>query len=100
LLAFDEDRLATVQLHTEPAAVLQLVKPCVRCPIPNIDPATGTSTPAVGDVLQSFRANARMKGAVTFGMNAIIAPPAPGVGEDAQEPLLQVGQRVTGCYAF
>jgi uncharacterized protein YcbX len=51
---------------------LKLVKPCARCPIPDVDPATGEPGHAVGDVLASYRADARMKGALTFGMNAVI----------------------------
>jgi len=51
---------------------LKLVKPCARCPIPDVDPATGEPGHAVGDVLASYRADARMNGALTFGMNAVI----------------------------
>jgi uncharacterized protein YcbX len=48
------------------------VKPCARCPIPNVDPATAESSPEVGDTLQGYRQDARLNGAVTFGMNAIV----------------------------
>jgi uncharacterized protein YcbX len=48
------------------------VKPCARCPIPNVDPATALSSPEVGDALQGYRQDARLNGAVTFGMNAIV----------------------------
>jgi uncharacterized protein YcbX len=51
---------------------LKLVKPCARCPIPDVDPATGEPGHAVGDVLASYRADARMNCALTFGMNAVI----------------------------
>ncbi len=51
---------------------MKFVKPCARCPIPDIDPATGVSGHAVGDVLQQYRADKRLNGALTFGMNAII----------------------------
>jgi uncharacterized protein YcbX len=50
---------------------LKPVKPCARCPIPNVDPATASS-PEVGDTLQGYRQDARLNGAVTFGMNAIV----------------------------
>ena len=73
-------------------AGLQLVKPCARCPIPNIDPATAASHPGVGDALQAYRQDARVNGAVTFGMNAIVTQ---GVGA-----ILRVGQSVQGHYAF
>jgi uncharacterized protein len=101
LLAHDEDRWGVLTIHTgQAAAALRLVKPCPRCPIPNIDPITGVSTPAVGDVLQGYRWDARLGGAVTFGMNAIIVPGVPGVGIDAIGPLLKVGQRVSADYVF
>lgn len=100
LLPHDEDRLEALDITTDAGAVqLRLVKPCPRCPIPNVDPATGLSSPAVGDMLQSFRADARLNGAVTFGMNAIVGVPQ-GDDADAPEPMLRVGQRVSGHYRF
>jgi hypothetical protein len=71
---------------------LQLVKPCPRCPIPNIDPATAQSTPAVGDVLQGYRQDPRLDGAVTFGMNAIV--------REGEDQMLRVGQSVRGSWNF
>jgi uncharacterized protein YcbX len=50
---------------------LRGVKPCPRCPIPNIDPQTALSHPAVGDTLRTYRANPLLDGAVTFGMNMV-----------------------------
>ncbi len=50
---------------------LKLVKPCARCPIPDVDPATGVAGHAVGDVLAQYRADQRLDGALTFGMNAV-----------------------------
>ena len=100
LMPHDEDRLAALDICTEVGAVqLRLVKPCPRCPIPNVDPATGQSSPAVGDMLQSFRADVRLNGAVTFGMNAIVVS-RNGDDADAPEPVLRVGQRVSGYYRF
>jgi uncharacterized protein YcbX len=64
--AHDEDRLG-LNWSSTPAddpCELQLVKPCARCPIPNVDPATGLSSPAVGDMLQAYRQDARLNGAV------------------------------------
>ena len=91
--AHDEDRLNELTIATEAGAVqLALVKPCPRCPIPNIDPATATSSPSVGDMLQSYRQDARVGGSVTFGMNAITCE-----GFDA---VLRVGQKVSGNFAF
>jgi hypothetical protein len=51
---------------------LKLVKPCPRCPIPDIDPATAERGHAVGDTLLTYRADPRVDGAITFGMNAVI----------------------------
>jgi len=89
----DEDRLTDLHITTsEGAVVLRPVKPCPRCPIPNIDPQTATSTPDVGDMLQTYRQDARLQGAVTFGMNAILVQ-----GQDQQ---LRVGQSVQSNFRF
>jgi uncharacterized protein len=93
LAPHDEDRLDLLHIGTsEGVAQLKPVKPCPRCPIPNIDPATGTSSPEVGHVLQSYRQDARVNGAVTFGMNAIVLQ---GI-----DHLLKVGQTVKANYSF
>ena len=89
----DEDRLDVLHIATGEGVVqLKPVKPCPRCPIPNIDPATGTTSPEVGDLLQTYRQDARVNGAVTFGMNAIVLS---GVDQ-----LLKVGQTVKANYRF
>jgi uncharacterized protein YcbX len=70
---FDEDHLHELQIETDEGPVLlRLVKPCARCPMPNIDPATAETGTEPGDTLAGFRADARVGGAVTFGMNAVI----------------------------
>ncbi len=93
LQAHDEDRLDTLHVSTqEGVALLKPVKPCPRCPIPNIDPTTGLSTPEVGDTLQTYRQDDRLNGAVTFGMNAIVLG-----GVDA---VLRVGQVVSADFNF
>jgi len=89
----DEDRVGPLQIETaEGVALLTPVKPCPRCPIPNIDPDTARSSPEVSDTLQTYRQDARLKGAVTFGMNAIVSA---GVGT-----VLRVGQPVSASYRF
>ena len=97
--AHDEDHLDVLsfqELPTQsgqgPGAEMRLVKPCARCPIPNIDPASAVSTPAVSDALQTYRSDVRLNGAITFGMNAIVVR---GHGT-----VLQVGQPVGARYAF
>jgi uncharacterized protein YcbX len=92
--AHDEDRLGAMTIATgaDAAAVIEPVKPCARCPIPNIDPATALSKPAVNDALQGYRQDPRLNGAITFGMNAIVLQ---GDGQ-----MLRVGQRVTASWRF
>ncbi|QTD46170.1 MOSC domain-containing protein [Ottowia testudinis] len=72
--AQDEDRLAELRITTAEGetVVLRPVKPCPRCPIPNVDPATGESSPEVLAALSAYRANPVLDGAVTFGMNCVI----------------------------
>jgi len=91
--AHDEDRLDVLHIATGQGEVqLKPVKPCARCPIPSIDPATASSSPEVGDTLQAYRQDARLSGAITFGMNAIVLQ---GV-----EQWLRVGQQVSADYRF
>jgi uncharacterized protein YcbX len=83
LEAFEEDfvaSLATGELTLRP------VKPCARCPIPSIDQATGSLGPDPLDILQAYRANPRMEGAVCMGMNCIVTE---GAGQT-----LRVGQNL------
>jgi uncharacterized protein YcbX len=68
------------------------VKPCPRCPIPNIDPATAAIDPVVTDTLQGYRRNDVVGGRVSFGMNAIIVA--------GLEATLRVGQAVRANYRF
>ncbi|MBL0421571.1 MOSC N-terminal beta barrel domain-containing protein [Ramlibacter sp. AW1] len=92
LEAHDEDRLDRLRVQADEAVELQLVKPCPRCSIPDVDPATGETGTAVADALQAYRADRRLDGAISFGMNAIVRE---GDGE-----LLRVGQAVSGDWRF
>lgn len=93
LEAHDEDRVGPLQIAAaEGPVVLTPVKPCPRCPIPNIDPDTACSSPEVSDTLQGYRQDARVKGAITFGMNTIVS-----AGVDT---VLRVGQTVSANYRF
>ncbi len=70
---FDEDHVDRIHLEAEGGpVVLKLVKPCTRCSIPNVDPATGEPQAEPGATLAGFRADPRMEGRITFGMNAIV----------------------------
>ena len=71
---------------------LKLVKPCARCPIPDIDPLTAEAGHAVGDALAGYRADARLDGAITFGMNAVIV--------EGIEQTLRVGLGGGATYRF
>ena len=93
LHAHDEDRLDVMHVAAGADEVLRKpVKPSPRCPIPNVDPQTATISPEVVDTLQSYRQDARVEGAMTFGMNTIVLQ---GVGAT-----LQVGQTVTADFDF
>ena len=71
--AHGEDFIDEVRFQTSEGAVrLRLVKPCARCRIPDVDPATGERGAEPGATLASYRADDRIGGGVTFGMNAVI----------------------------
>ncbi|MBC5763189.1 MOSC domain-containing protein [Ramlibacter albus] len=88
----DEDRVGLLRVAADEEVQLRPVKPCPRCPIPNIDPATAESNPVVLDTLQTYRADPRVDGGITFGMNAIVV--------QGLEQALRVGQKVTADYDF
>ena len=91
--AHDEDRCGPVVIgEGEGSAEIVPVKPCSRCPIPDIDPDTATPGHAVGDALRTYRQDARVGGAITFGMNAIVRR-GDGV-------VLRVGQPVRADLRF
>lgn len=88
-----EDGLDALHFDTPGGPVtLRLVKPCPRCPIPNIDPDTAEAGFEPGDTLARYRADARVGGAITFGMNAVIVE---GIGRR-----LVVGQGGRGTVHF
>jgi len=89
LEAFEEDYLAALSTGE---AEIRPVKPCARCPIPAIDQATGVPGPDPLDILQTYRANPRMDGAVCMGMNCIVSAGAGSV--------LRVGQDLGTDLAF
>ena len=89
LEAFEEDYLTALSTG---ASEIRPVKPCARCPIPSIDQATGVPGPDPLDILQTYRANPRMDGAVCMGMNCIVSA---GAGST-----LRVGQALAADLAF
>ncbi|MET0333633.1 MAG: MOSC N-terminal beta barrel domain-containing protein [Rhizobacter sp.] len=91
--AYGEDHLDEIAIDTpEGPVLLKLVKPCPRCPIPNVNPQTGEPGVEPGDTLSTYRADARLDGAITFGMNAVIVQ---GI-----ECGLRVGQAGSASYRF
>jgi uncharacterized protein YcbX len=93
LEAHTEDHLSSLVIKTtQGSAQFNLVKPCPRCAIPDIDPHTAISSPEVNDTLQEYRKLARVDGAICFGMNAIVHT---GIGQT-----LAVGQQAEGTYSF
>jgi uncharacterized protein YcbX len=94
LQPWDEDHLDELRLDTEQGPVrLKLVKPCVRCQMPNVDPATAAVGPEPGATLAGFRADPRLDGGITFGVNAIVA-------EGPEAALLRCGMPVQARWRF
>jgi len=84
--AYDEDHLDEITIDAEGGPVrLKLVKPCTRCTIPSVDPQTGVQGQQPGDTLAGYRADARVGGGITFGMNAVIL--------EGFDRVLRLGQR-------
>lgn len=93
LQAFDEDHIGDIVITTAEGPVrLRLTKPCVRCSIPNTDPATAAVGSEPGATLAGFRADARMGGGITFGMNAVVM--------EGNGRTLRVGQAASAAWAF
>ena len=93
LVAHDEDAIDEIVFDTPDGPVrLKLVKPCARCTIPDVDPLTAAQGHAVGDALAGYRADARVGGQLTFGMNAVIV--------DGIERVLRRGVAGHATYRF
>lgn len=79
--AFDEDVTALVSVGDVRMA---LVKPCTRCPMPNIDQLTGERYEEPGRTLATYR---QLEIGVVFGQNAIVSAPEGGrlnVGDEVE----------------
>ena len=93
LEAHGEDALDEIMFTTDEGPVrLKLVKPCSRCSIPDVDPLTAATGHAVSDALSAYRADVRLDGAITFGMNAVIV--------EGLERALRVGMTGRASFAF
>jgi uncharacterized protein len=91
--AHGEDHLHEIRFEAEGGpVVLRMVKPCARCSIPDVEPETAETGTRVGDTLATYRADARVDGALTFGMNAVIV-----AGVDR---VLKTGMAGSGTWKF
>lgn len=68
--AFEEDYVDEMRID---GCTLRAVKPCARCTVPGVNPASGVFSPEVSDTLAQFRrsTNEQLPG-VMFGANAIV----------------------------
>lgn len=88
-----EDQISRLHIQTAEGPVeIALTKPCARCPIPDVDPASGERQPHISDILRGYRAHDRLGGAIAFGMNGVVVQ---GVG-----CTLRRGDAVTATVAF
>jgi hypothetical protein len=68
--AFDEDYAREFRRN---GVVLFAAKPCARCTVPGVDPATGEASDVVPDLLATYRQRqVGDVGGVMFGVNAIV----------------------------
>ncbi|MDR2335749.1 MAG: MOSC N-terminal beta barrel domain-containing protein [Burkholderiaceae bacterium] len=89
----DEDRIDSLYIEAQESLVeLRMAKPCSRCPMPDVNPDNAAVGTQVNGMLRQYRADPRVNGALTFGMNAITLQ---GEGQ-----WLRVGQRVGGNLSF
>jgi len=73
LSAHDEDNIQAMIIPSASGSIeWALVKPCPRCQIPDIDPQTSISDPAMSAVLATYRQRPQMDHAICFGMNGIV----------------------------
>ena len=88
-----EDQIGRLVMRTGNGDVtLELVKPCTRCSIPDINPVTAMAPTGVAATLAGYRGVARMGGAICVGMNAIV--------REGSGRTLHTGLPFTADYAF
>lgn len=69
----DEDRLKGLRFMTNGHALeLELVKPCPRCQIPDINPDTAIKEAEISTTLAQYRQLTFMDHAICFAMNAVV----------------------------
>ena len=68
---FIEESVAALDwLRASGTTRLEITAPCVRCPVPNVDPDSGRVDEAVGDTLARMSRQRRADGATVFGVYA------------------------------
>lgn len=74
---YEEDFLKSIRMGE---ATLKVVKPCARCTVPGVDPATGEAAGTVPDLLATYRRREHGgEAGVMFGVNAIVTAGAGAV---------------------
>jgi uncharacterized protein YcbX len=67
--AFEEQKFSKISLKKNPKLTFRLVKPCARCLVTTVNPATGEKT---GDEpLKTLALHNQINGKIIFGMNAV-----------------------------
>lgn len=79
--AYEEDYVSHLRIGP---LTLALVKRCTRCPMPNVDPLTGDTSPEPMATLQGYRS---FENGILFGVNAVMSGAQPGT-------VLSVGDQV------
>lgn len=88
-----EDFIDTLTIDSpDGEIVLKLVKPCGRCTIPDVDPASAAQGHAIADAMAAYRAEPRIGGGLAFGQNAVVV--------SGFEHRLRTGARVRAALAF
>lgn len=68
--AYEEDYIRSIRIGD---VELRAVKPCARCSVPGVDPATGEHSTVVTDLLATYRGRTQGEPqGVMFGINAIV----------------------------
>lgn len=89
----EEDSLRGLRLFAQDQPLeLELVKPCPRCQIPDINPDTAIKEPEITETLVRYRTLPQMDHAVCFAMNAVVRSAVPG--------MLSVGMPFEADFAF
>lgn len=79
LQAHEEDQIGDLYVRLEDQTLaLELVKPCPRCQVPDINPETAMKEPEISEILMRYRQLPAMDHAVCFAMNAVVRSSVTG----------------------